>query len=58
MPLAKIGLWQNWTIQIHPIKTQLTNYSAYGIAWYISFNPDMTFRIKVLEDRNFDKRLP
>ena len=29
---------------------QLTEDSTNSIAWYIRFNPDMMFRIKVVED--------
>ena len=40
------------------IRDQLTENSTNSIAWYIGLNPDMTFRIKVVEDGTFDKCLP
>ena len=36
----------------------LTQYIFNCIAWHISFNPNITFQIKVLEYWSFDKRLP
>ena len=40
------------------VQGQLIEDSTNSIAWYICLNPDMTFRIKVVEDRNFKERLP
>ena len=45
MPLARI------------IRGQLTENFTNSIAKYIRLNSDMTFRIKVVEDRSFNKRL-
>ena len=39
------------------IWSQLTENSINHLAWYIHLNLDMTFRIKVVEDWNFDKYL-
>ena len=36
---------------------QLTKDSTNGIAWYIRLNLDMTFWVKVVEDRSFDEYL-
>ena len=40
------------------VQGQLTEDSANSIAWCIRFNPDMTFRIEVVEDQSLEKRLP
>ena len=45
MPLAQI------------VRGQLTEDSTNSIAECIRLNPDMTFRVKVVEDRSFDERL-
>ena len=45
MPLAQI------------VRGQLTEDSTNSIAWYIRLNLDTTFRVKVVEDCSFDKRL-
>ena len=39
------------------IRGQLTEDSTNSIIWYIYLNPDMTFRIEVVEDRSLEKRL-
>ena len=45
MPLAQI------------VRSQLTEDSTNSIARCIRFNPDMTFRMKEMEDWSFDERL-
>ena len=39
------------------IRGQLTEDSTNSIAGCIGLNPDMTFRVKVVEDRSIDERL-
>ena len=39
------------------VRGQLTEDSTNSIAGCIRLNPDMTFRVKVVEDRSFDERL-
>ena len=40
------------------IQGQLTEDFTNSIAWCIRLNPDMTFRIEVVEDRSLEERLP
>ena len=40
------------------IRGQLIEGPTNSIAWYIRFNPDMTFRIEVMEDWSLEERLP
>ena len=40
------------------IQSQLTWDSTNSVAWHVNFNPNMTFRIKILEDQSFGKCLP
>ncbi len=47
-----------WVPTAQVIRRQLTQDFTYAIARGICFNPDMTFRIKMLEDWGFGKRLP
>ena len=39
------------------VRSQPTEDSINCIAWYIRFNLDMMFRIEVVENWSFDKRL-
>ena len=39
------------------VRGQLTEDSTNSIAGCICLNPDMTFRVKVVEDQSFDERL-
>ena len=54
MSLALIG---SQMIRSQMIRSQLTQDFSYGIAWSVGLNSDMTFWIKVSEDRSFGKRL-
>ena len=55
MLLALIG---GQVIRSQVIRGQLTQNSSYDIAWSVGLNPNMTFQIKVSEDRSFGKCFP